>query len=301
VYGVTRGLQKAAGTDRVFDTLLDEQTILGLALGAGVSGLLPIPEIQYLAYVHNAIDQIRGEAATLSFFSTGQYTNPMVVRIAGYGYQKGFGGHFHNDNSLGGLRDIPGVVIASPARPDDAAAMLRTCAAAAKTDGTVCLFLEPIALYHTRDLHEPGDGGWLSTGESGHVPVGSSRVARDGEDLVIATWGNGLYMSLRVAERLAREEGVDARVVDLRWLAPLPVGDVLRHASEVGRILVVDETRHQGGVGEAVVTGLVEAGFSGPIARVAAKDSFIPLGDAANLVLLSEDEIVDAARLLVKD
>jgi 2-oxoisovalerate dehydrogenase E1 component len=301
VYGVTRGLQKAAGTDRVFDTLLDEQTILGLALGAGVSGLLPIPEIQYLAYVHNAIDQIRGEAATLSFFSTGQYTNPMVVRIAGYGYQKGFGGHFHNDNSLGGLRDIPGVVIASPARPDDAAAMLRTCAAAAKTDGTVCLFLEPIALYHTRDLHEPGDGGWLSTGESGHVPVGSSRVARDGEDLVIATWGNGLYMSLRVAERLAREEGVDARVVDLRWLAPLPVGDVLRHASEVGRILVVDETRHQGGVGEAVVTGLVEGGFSGPIARVAAKDSFIPLGDAANLVLLSEDEIVDAARLLVKD
>ena len=90
VYGVTRGLQRMAGADRVFDTLLDEQTILGLALGAGVSGMLPIPEIQYLAYVHNAIDQLRGEAATLSFFSTGQYVNPMVVRIAGYGYQKGF-------------------------------------------------------------------------------------------------------------------------------------------------------------------------------------------------------------------
>ena len=115
VYGVTRGLQRMAGADRVFDTLLDEQTILGLALGAGVSGMLPIPEIQYLAYVHNAIDQLRGEAATLSFFSTGQYVNPMVVRIAGYGYQKGFGGHFHNDNALGGLRDLPGVVVASPA------------------------------------------------------------------------------------------------------------------------------------------------------------------------------------------
>ncbi len=115
VYGVTRGLQRMAGVDRVFDTLLDEQTILGLALGAGVSGMLPIPEIQYLAYVHNAIDQLRGEAATLSFFSTGQYVNPMVVRIAGYAYQKGFGGHFHNDNALGGLRDLPGVVVASPA------------------------------------------------------------------------------------------------------------------------------------------------------------------------------------------
>ena len=149
VYGVTRGLQRAAGAEHVFDTLLDEQTILGLALGAAVSGYLPIPEIQYLAYVHNAIDQLRGEAATLSFFSQHRYRNGMVVRIAGYGYQKGFGGHFHNDNALGGLRDIPGVVVASPATGADAAAMLRTCAAAATVDGTVSVFLEPIALYHS--------------------------------------------------------------------------------------------------------------------------------------------------------
>ena len=115
----------------MFDTLLDEQAILGLALGAGISGLLPIPEIQYLAYLHNAADQIRGEGATLQFFSDRQYRNPMVVRIAGYGYQKGFGGHFHNDNAIAALRDIPGIIIASPARPDDAAAMMHTCAAAA--------------------------------------------------------------------------------------------------------------------------------------------------------------------------
>jgi 2-oxoisovalerate dehydrogenase E1 component len=292
-----------AGRERVFDTLLDEQTILGLALGTGISGMLPIPEIQYLAYVHNAIDQLRGEAATLSFFSTGQYVNPMVVRIAGYGYQKGFGGHFHNDNALGGLRDLPGVVVASPARGSDAAAMLRTCAAAAKTDGTVSLFVEPIALYHTRDLHLPGDEGWLSpyVGPAGwgaaHVPIGSGRVARDGDDMLIATWGNGLYLSLRVAERL-RLEGVGCRVFDLRWLVPLPVDDLLANAREVGRVVVVDETRHQGGVGEGVVAALVEGGFAGPIARVAAHDSFVPLGDAANLVLVSEDDIADAVRTI---
>ena len=222
--------------------------------------MLPIPEIQYLAYVHNAIDQLRGEAATLSFFSTGQYVNPMVVRIAGYGYQKGFGGHFHNDNALGGLRDLPGVVVASPARGSDAAAMLRTCAAAAKTDGTVCVFLEPIALYHTRDLHGAGDEGWLSpyVGPDGwaeaHVPIGGGRVARDGTDVLIATWANGLYMSLRVAERL-RIEGISCRVLDLRWLVPLPVGDLVANARDVGRVLIVDETRHQGGVGEAVDHG----------------------------------------------
>src|SRR5204862_6422981 len=114
VYGVTRGLQKRAGAARVFDTLLDEQSILGLALGAGVSGMLPIPEIQYLAYLHNAEDQLRGEAASLKFFSQEQYANPMVLRIAGYGYQKGFRGHFHNDDAMGVLRDIPGLVNASP-------------------------------------------------------------------------------------------------------------------------------------------------------------------------------------------
>ena len=151
----------AFGPLRVFDTLLDETTILGLALGTAISGFVPIPEIQYLAYLHNAEDQLRGEAATLQFFSQGAYRNGMVVRIQGYGYQKGFGGHFHNDNGLGVLRDIPGLVVASPARPADAAAMLRTCVAAAKADGRVCVFLEPIALYHTRDLHEDGDELWL--------------------------------------------------------------------------------------------------------------------------------------------
>ena len=126
VYGVTRGLHKRAGAARVFDTILDEQAILGLAIGAGQLGLLPVPEIQYLAYVHNALDQIRGEAASMQFFSQGRFRNPMVVRIAGYAYQKGFGGHFHNDDSVAALRDIPGLVIASPSRGDDAAAMLRT-------------------------------------------------------------------------------------------------------------------------------------------------------------------------------
>jgi 2-oxoisovalerate dehydrogenase E1 component len=299
VYGVTRGLARAHGAARVFDTLLDEQTILGLALGAGVSGLLPIPEIQYLAYLHNAEDQLRGEAATLPFFSAGRYRNPLVVRIAGYAYQKGFGGHFHNDNAVGVLRDVPGLVIASPARPDDAAAMLRTCVAAAEVDGAVCAFLEPIALYHTRDLHDEGDGGWLAPDAGGHVPLGRARVHGDGTDLTIVTWANGLRMSLRVAARLARD-GVGVRVVDLRWLAPLPVADVLVAARATGRVLVVDETRRSGGVSEGVLAALVDAGFDGALARIAAEDSVIPLGDAAEHVLVSEAGIEAAARRMVR-
>jgi 2-oxoisovalerate dehydrogenase E1 component len=300
VYGVTRGLASRFGASRVFDSLLDEQSILGIALGAGLAGLLPVPEIQYLAYFHNAADQVRGEAATLSFFSSGQYRNPMVVRIAGLAYQKGFGGHFHNDNAVAALRDIPGLVIACPARPDDAAAMLRTCLASAQEDGSVCVFLEPIALYHERDLHEAGDGGWLAPYDppprwaSGHAALGRARVHGGGTDLTIITFGNGLRMSLRVAARLAAD-GIACRVVDLRWLAPLPVEDVLREASATGRVLVADETRRTGGVSEGVITALVDAGFCGRIARVTSEDSFIPLGDAAATVLLSEQSIEAAA------
>lgn len=300
VYGVTRGLLRTFGSGRVFDSLLDEQSILGVALGAGLAGLLPVPEIQYLAYLHNAADQIRGEAATLSFFSRAQYRNPMVVRVPGLAYQQGFGGHFHNDNGLAALRDIPGLIIACPSRPDDAADMLRCCLAAAEIDGSVSIFLEPIALYHERDLYQDGDDGWLASYEGparwphSHVPLGRARQYGDGGDLTIISFGNGVRMSLRAAQTLAAA-GVNCRVLDLRWLAPLPYEDLLRAAAGTGRVLIADETRRTGGVSEGVVTTLVDAGFTGRIARVASQDSFIPLGDAAATVLMSEAAIEDAA------
>jgi 2-oxoisovalerate dehydrogenase E1 component len=136
----------------------------------------------------------------LQFFSQGQFTNPMVVRIAGLAYQKGFGGHFHNDNGIAAIREVPGLVLACPSNGRDAVGMLRTLLGAAAAEGTVGVFLEPIALY---------------------------------------------------------------------------------------------------GVGEGVLAELVEGGFTGRLARVAAKDSFVPLGDAARLVFLAEAEIEDAARALL--
>lgn len=306
VYHVTAELQARFGKERVFDTLLDEQTILGLALGAAQAGFLPLPEIQYLAYFHNACDQIRGEAGSLQYFSNGQFQNPMVLRIAGYAYQKGFGGHFHNDNSIAALRDIPGLVIASPARGDDAAAILRTCVASAKIDGSVCIYLEPIALYMTRDLYQDGDGEWAAPypASDHHVPIGVGRVYppsagpdSDG-DLTILTWANGLYLSLRAARTLEREHGIRCRVLDLRWINPLPVDDIVRESKRTGRVLVVDECRRTGGLSEALYTVLVDAGVHIPMARITGEDVYVPLAGAANLVLVQEPQIVDAARKL---
>lgn len=303
VYGVTRGLQKRFGPQRVFDTVLDEQTILGTALGLAVSGLLPIPEIQYLAYLHNAEDQLRGEGASLRFFSNGQYRNGMVVRVAGLAYQKGFGGHFHNDNAVAVLRDIPGLVLAVPSHPAGAPALVRSCVALAREEGRVCVLLEPIALYHNRDLHDEGDGEWTAPYAA---PVEWSRDAvpgrmhryGSGTDVLLVTFGNGVRMSIRGAKRLS-EMGIGSTVADLQWLAPLPEQDLLEHASWFRRVLVVDETRRSGGVSEGVVAALVDAGYEGSLARVASRDSYVPLGPAAESVLLSERDIVAAAVALM--
>ncbi len=303
VYTVTKGLQKAFGPRRVFNTLLDETTILGLAQGYANMGLLPLPEIQYLAYFHNACDQIRGEAASLQFFSNGQYRNPMVMRIASLGYQRGFGGHFHNDNSITALRDIPGLVVGCPSRGDDAATMLRTLMALAKVDGRVCALLEPIALYMAKDLHAPGDGGWLTPypapGEA--MPLGEGRVYGEGDDLVVYTFGNGVPMALRAARTIEAAHGWRVRVVDLRWLVPLNDAFIREQAAGAKRIIVLDEGRRSAGVGEGIITALLEGGFGEvPLRRVVGADTFTPLAGAAFLVIPSEADVVAAAASLAE-
>ncbi|WP_449278518.1 thiamine pyrophosphate-dependent enzyme [Leucobacter sp. GX24907] len=296
VYGVTRGLQKRYGARRVFDTVLDEQTVFGTALGTALAGFVPIPEIQYLAYLHNAEDQLRGEAASLPFFSNGQYANGMVVRIAGLAYQKGFGGHFHNDNSIAVLRDIPGLVIGIPAHPGIAPRMLRSMFALAKRERRVCVMLEPIARYHTKDLLAPGDGLWTAPFQPpGEEPetleFDEIGIHGSGDSALIVTYGNGVYMSLQAVAELG-EHGINATVLDLRWIAPLPVEAMLEQARRFSTVVVVDETRRSGGVGEGIVSALVEHGYEGRIARVSSEDSFIPLGPASSAVLVSPADIV---------
>ncbi|UWQ49553.1 MFS transporter [Leisingera caerulea] len=298
VYGVSQKLQQRFGPDRVIDTLLDEQSILGLAIGMGHNGFLPIPEIQFLAYLHNAEDQLRGEAATLPFFSNGQFSNPMVLRIAGLGYQKGFGGHFHNDNSLAVLRDIPGLVIACPSDGAEAAMMMREAVRLAREEQRVVVFVEPIALYPMRDLHEPKDGGWMRTYPSPDQRIGLGEVGvhGDGTDLAIVTYGNGRYLSTQAQAELAAQ-GLDARIVDLRWLAPLPEAALLEAVNGCDHVLIVDECRTTGSQSEALMALFAEQSNI-PAARIAASDCFIATGPAYGATLPSKDSIVEAALTL---
>ncbi|MEO1252467.1 MAG: thiamine pyrophosphate-dependent enzyme [Pseudomonadota bacterium] len=300
VYGATTRLQQKFGPGRVFDTLLDEQSILGLALGMAHNGFLPVPEIQFLAYLHNAEDQLRGEAATLSFFSKGQYANPMVVRIAGLAYQKGFGGHFHNDNSLAVLRDIPGLVLAAPSSGSEAVRILRECFRLARSEQRVVVFLEPIALYGTKDLIVEGDGAMTAVFDdlSGRAPFGAVNLIGDGDDLAIITYANGTFLSQRALNWL-KPEGVNARIIDLRWLAPLPMDSIVTALEGCKKILIVDECRKTGSPSEEIIACLNERGLDAEIKRIASDDCFIPLGPAANAVLVSEDDIANAVRAML--
>ena len=297
VYTITKQLFKQFGAKRIFNTLLDEQTILGLAQGYATLGLMPVPEIQYLAYFHNACDQIRGEAASLQFFSNGQYANPMVVRIAGLGYQKGFGGHFHNDNSISALRDIPGVIVACPSRGDDAVNMMRTLMALSQVNKRVSVFLEPIALYMHKDLYADGDGEWNTPyPELGqYTPLGAPRFYHEQADgILIITYGNGVPMSLQAVEHFQQKHDTSVCVMDLRWLQPLNEAAIVKQAEKFAKIIVVDEGRRSACVGEGVITHLLTADRRPEVVRlITGADTYTPLADAAKLVLPSVDDILN--------
>ncbi|MEM7647240.1 MAG: transketolase C-terminal domain-containing protein, partial [Pseudomonadota bacterium] len=278
-------------------------SILGTAIGLAHNNFLPIPEIQFLAYVHNAEDQIRGEAATLSFFSQGQYTNPMVIRIAGLAYQRGFGGHFHNDNSLAVFRDIPGLIIAVPSHGADAVRMLRTCVREAHENGRVCVFIEPIALYMTRDLHTENDKQWTFSYPEPHeaAELGEFGKYGDESDHVIVTYGNGTYLSLKAQKILQDQFQKKVQVIDLKWIAPLKKERLLKELKNKKTTLFVEECRRTGSFAEAIISLLAENHCGGRLRIHGAADCFIPLGPAATAGLPSTESIVDEALKLLEN
>ncbi len=302
VYHVTANLYKQYGIRRVFDSSLDETSIIGFGIGFGHNGFVPIPEIQFLAYFHNAEDQLRGEAATLAFFSEGQFTNPMVLRVPGLGYQKGFGGHFHNDNSLTIFRDLPGVILAVPSNGADAAKMLRTAVREAYVNGRVVVFVEPIALYMIKDLHEQKDGKWNFQYPDLYeeIPLGEFAEYGNGKILTIITYGNGLYLSLQAQKEIEKIIKKKIKVIDLRWLSDINLPHVQEAIDTCENILIVDECRRTGCHGEGLLANLIrESKKPLNIKLHAAEDSFISLGVSATATLPSKESIIQHAVELV--
>lgn len=315
-YGVTDGLFKKFGTFRVRDSFLDETSIIGSANGFALNGFIPIVEICYLAYIHNALDQVRGEAATLSFFSNGNYQNGMIIRLTGGGLTQ-FGGHFHNENSFAPLLDIPGIVLLYPSNGPDYAKLFRTCVDMAQ-QGRVVIIIESIKAYTLRSI------GLDNTKLTAPYPDREEILDLDtildyghGRSLAIVTYGNGVHLAL-AAKQILEKKYPD--------LLSLPNGNggitvVERPCIQGGNsdlhkwiarknfhaVLFADECRLQGCPSSEIIASFVNAHDSNqpplpPIGLVAAGNSFIPLGPGANAkgLYLSEETIIEKALELLK-
>ena len=298
VYNVTANLFEQFGIRRVFNSPLDETSIIGTAIGLSHNGFIPIPEIQFLAYYHNAEDQLRGEAATLPFFSKGQFVNPMVLRIPGLAYQKGFGGHFHNDNSLAVFRDLPGIIVACPSNGIDAVKMLRRAVFEAYKNSRITVFIEPIALYMVKDLYKPKDRKWSFKYPNlkEEISIGEFAVHGEGSSLTIISYGNGLYLSMKAKVEIEKVLNRKIKIIDLRWLSDINILHLLKSIGKCSKILIVDECRKNGCYGEGLVSDIFMATKKPlKIKLHAAENSFIPLGKAATVTLPSKQSIIDHA------
>jgi pyruvate/2-oxoglutarate/acetoin dehydrogenase E1 component len=261
-FGATKGLHAQFGR-RVFDTPISESAMIGMALGAGVSGLRPVVEIMYADFLLVAMDQIVNQVANTQYVSRGTLMPRLTIRT-----QQGStpGSCAQHSQSLEALfAHIPGLRVGLPARPAEAYAMLRSAIA---SDEPVMLF-ESRRLYPVKgevDLDEPVG------------PIGGSRTLSTGTDLTVACWGTAVADVLQAQQQLA-DQGITATVIDLRWLSPLDLEPVLESVARTGRLAVVHEANRTGGFGAEIVARVSEAlgpQLAAPPVRIAAADSRVP-------------------------
>jgi len=263
IFGATRGLQKKYGPERVFDTPISESAILGSAVGAAMMGMKPIVEIMWADFSLVALDQLINQAANVRYITRGRCAAPIVVRT-----QQGVtpGSCAQHSQSLEALlAHIPGLRVALAATPQDAYSILR--AAVASDD--------PCIVFEARSLYQTSGEVTLS---SAVEPIGKARLHRSGRDAVIVTWGTMLQPALDAADSL-KQAGIEAGVLDLRWLSPLDEEQLFATAKAVGgRIVIAHEANRTGGFGAEVVTRLHEAFESMPlqVVRVATPNVRIP-------------------------
>ncbi len=287
VFGVTRGLS-AAFPGRVENSPLAEASVVGVAGGMAIGGYKPIVEIQFADYLWPAFMQLRDEIATVRWRSQGQWTCPVVVRIAVGGYIKG--GPWHSACVESAFAHIPGWYVVFPSCAEDAKGLIKT---AARSEDPV-IFLEHKGLYRRVQAKTPEpDSSYL-------VPFGRARVRRQGSDVTIVTWGSTVYLALELARRMEKG-GPSIEVVDLRSIVPLDEETIFQSVRKTSRVVVAHEDTLTMGFGAEVAARIGENFFDhldAPVVRVAARDSFVP--SAANLELAVLPSVEDLERAVDK-
>lgn len=261
-YAVSKGLLEAFGPERIRDTPLSELGFVGAGIGAALGGMRPIVEIMTVNFSLLALDPLMNTAAALRYMSGGQFSVPLVVRMAtGAGRQLAAQ---HSHSLEGWYAHIPGLKILAPATVEDARGMLWP----ALQDPDPVLIFEHAQLYNLEG--DPGD--WQ------HVDIGSAKVRRTGKDLTLIAYGGTLGKALKAAEQLAGE-GIDCEVIDLRVLRPLDDATLMSSVGKTHRALVVDEGWRSGSLAAEIITRIVEQAFfelDAPPSRVCSAEVPIP-------------------------
>jgi pyruvate dehydrogenase E1 component beta subunit len=288
VFRATDGLLKEYGADRVFDMPLAEAVIAGSALGLAVSGLVPVAEIQFLGFTHQAFHQIGPQLGRYRYRSQGRYNAQVTIRTP-------FGGgvrtpELHADALEAQFAHSPGLKVVMPSNPHDAKGLLLE----AIRDPDPVLFCEPLRGYRLVKGEVP-EGDYT-------VPFGKSQVVREGDDVTLVAWSAAVQLAERSAEALA-QEGISAKVLDLRTLVPLDVEGLVAAVESTGRCVVVHEAPLTAGFGAEVVATVQEEAFyslEAPVARVAAPDTPYPIASIEDYYIPSVERVVDAVRRTVK-
>jgi 2-oxoisovalerate dehydrogenase E1 component beta subunit len=264
VFLATENLTSEFGKNRCFDTPLSEDGIVGAAIGMAMNGLKPVCEIQFQDFIFPAFDQIVSEAAKLRYRSGGQYTAPMVIRTP---YGGGIrGGLYHSQSGEAYFCHTPGLKVVIPSTPYDAKGLLLS----AINDPDPVLYMEPKALYRTVKGEVP-EGDY-------RVDLSTLREARGGDDVTVFCYGAMVPVAIKAAEQ-AEEQGIKARVIDLRTLLPMDEEGVLEHAKSTGRVVVVHEAPRFCGLGGEISALIAEHAIEymeAPVVRVAGFDTPFP-------------------------